>query len=93
MSTPKTTNPQFPDAPQWLDYIEKTLGTNDWALCRKTKRNLAQYEVCLAQSEYAAFQRLYLKDGGDPEDVCDDRLAEECGWVRRWVRIAPEAGK
>ena len=75
------------DTVEWFDYIAKTLGTKNWVMSRKTKHNLALYDVCISHSRYQSIQRQYLKDGGDPEEIYDDRLCEECGWVR----IAPGA--
>ncbi len=78
------------DAPDFDDYVSEAVGTRHWALCRKSKHALARYDACISQSQYKSIQRKYLKDGGDPRHV-DQRIAEECGWVLRWVRIAPEA--
>ena len=75
---------------EFSNYILEKINTDNWALCRNTKHNRARYGTCLSQSKYKAFQRQYLKDGGDPNQV-DQKIAEEYGWVLRWVRPVPAA--
>lgn len=73
------------DAPNLNDYISEILGTGNWGLCSNTKNNRARYDVCLSHPRYNAFAHQYLEDGGDPDEIVP-WIADECGWVLRWVR-------
>lgn len=48
--------------------LERMLGRN-WAICRKTARNLARYDRCLTQSEFKAAERVALQSRDNPPDA------------------------